>query len=30
VFVLEAASVMLQTGWFKFTKRRSGTGRRIF
>jgi len=30
VFVLEAASVMLQTGWFKFTRLRTGTGRRIF
>jgi phospho-N-acetylmuramoyl-pentapeptide-transferase len=30
VFVLEAGSVMIQTGWFKFTKRRYGTGRRVF
>jgi len=30
VFVMEAASVMLQTGWFKFTRIRTGTGRRIF
>ena len=30
VFVMEAASVMLQTGWFKFTRMRTGTGRRIF
>ncbi len=30
VFVLEAVSVMLQTGWFKFTRMRTGTGRRIF
>jgi len=30
VFVLEAASVLLQTGWFKFTRLRTGTGRRIF
>jgi phospho-N-acetylmuramoyl-pentapeptide-transferase len=30
VFVLEAASVILQTGWFRFTRRRYGTGRRIF
>ena len=30
VFVLEAVSVMLQVGWFQFTKARSGTGRRIF
>jgi phospho-N-acetylmuramoyl-pentapeptide-transferase len=30
VFVAEALSVMLQVGWFKFTKQRYGTGRRIF
>jgi len=30
VFVIEAASVILQTGWFRYTKRRSGTGQRIF
>lgn len=30
VFVAEAVSVMLQVGWFKFTKRRFGAGRRIF
>jgi phospho-N-acetylmuramoyl-pentapeptide-transferase len=30
VFVMEAVSVILQTGWFKFTKKRYGTGRRIF
>jgi phospho-N-acetylmuramoyl-pentapeptide-transferase len=30
VFVLEAASVILQTGWFKFTRMQTGTGRRIF
>jgi phospho-N-acetylmuramoyl-pentapeptide-transferase len=30
IFVVEALSVMLQVGWFKFTKRRYGTGRRIF
>jgi phospho-N-acetylmuramoyl-pentapeptide-transferase len=30
VFVAEACSVMLQTGWFKYTRRRYGTGRRIF
>ncbi len=30
VFVMEAASVILQTGWFRYTKRRFGTGRRIF
>ncbi|HEY4952526.1 MAG TPA: phospho-N-acetylmuramoyl-pentapeptide-transferase [Verrucomicrobiae bacterium] len=30
VFVLEAVSVLLQTGWFRFTRMRTGTGRRIF
>jgi phospho-N-acetylmuramoyl-pentapeptide-transferase len=30
VFVLEAVSVMLQTGWFKFTKKFYGAGQRIF
>ncbi len=30
VFVMEAVSVMLQTGWFKYTRKRYGTGRRIF
>ncbi len=30
VFVVEALSVMLQVMWFKFTKKRYGTGRRIF
>ena len=30
VFVMEAASVMLQTGWFRFTRKRYGTGQRIF
>ncbi len=30
VFVMEAASVMLQVGYFKFTKKRYGEGRRIF
>ena len=30
VFVAEAASVMLQVGYFKFTKRRYGEGRRLF
>ena len=30
VFVMEAASVMLQTGWFKLTRMQTGTGRRIF
>jgi phospho-N-acetylmuramoyl-pentapeptide-transferase len=30
VFVVEALSVMVQVAWFKFTKKRFGTGRRIF
>jgi phospho-N-acetylmuramoyl-pentapeptide-transferase len=30
VFVAEAGSVMLQVGWFKYTRRRCGEGRRIF
>ncbi|MDQ2780053.1 MAG: phospho-N-acetylmuramoyl-pentapeptide-transferase [Pseudomonadota bacterium] len=30
IFVAEALSVMLQVGWFKWTKRTTGTGRRIF
>ena len=30
VFVAETISVMLQVGWFKYTKARYGTGRRIF
>jgi phospho-N-acetylmuramoyl-pentapeptide-transferase len=30
VFVIEAVSVLLQTGWFRFTRMRTGTGRRIF
>jgi phospho-N-acetylmuramoyl-pentapeptide-transferase len=30
VFVLEALSVLLQTGWFKYTRFRHGSGRRIF
>jgi phospho-N-acetylmuramoyl-pentapeptide-transferase len=29
VFVAETLSVMAQVGWFKFTKRRYGTGQRI-
>ena len=29
VFVAETISVMLQVGWFKFTKWRTGTGQRI-
>ncbi|MNI78370.1 Phospho-N-acetylmuramoyl-pentapeptide-transferase [compost metagenome] len=30
VFVVETLSVMIQVTWFKYTKRRYGTGRRIF
>ena len=30
IFVVEALSVMLQVGWFKYTKRRYGQGRRLF
>ncbi len=30
VFVIEALSVILQKGWFKFTRLRTGTGQRIF
>ena len=30
VFVLEAVSVLLQSGWFKFTRWRTGKGRRLF
>lgn len=30
VFVAEAGSVILQVGWFKFTRHRYGQGRRIF
>ena len=30
VFVLELLSVVLQVGWFKFTRRRFGEGRRLF
>ena len=30
VFVMEAVSVILQTGWFRFTRKRYGAGRRIF
>jgi phospho-N-acetylmuramoyl-pentapeptide-transferase len=30
VFVMELLSVVLQVGWFKYTKRRYGEGRRIF
>jgi phospho-N-acetylmuramoyl-pentapeptide-transferase len=30
VFVMEAASSMMQTGYFRYTRKRTGTGRRIF
>lgn len=30
VFIIEAISVMLQVGYFKFTKKTAGTGKRIF
>jgi len=30
VFVIEAVSVILQRGWFRYTKKRYGTGQRIF
>jgi phospho-N-acetylmuramoyl-pentapeptide-transferase len=30
VFVMEALSVILQTGYFRYTRRRFGTGRRLF
>ena len=30
IFVMEALSVILQTGWFKWTRFRTGKGRRIF
>ncbi|MDH3345763.1 MAG: phospho-N-acetylmuramoyl-pentapeptide-transferase [Kiritimatiellaceae bacterium] len=30
VFVMEAMSVMMQVGWFKFTRKKYGEGRRIF
>ena len=30
VFVMEAASVLIQQSWFKFTRKRYGAGRRIF
>jgi phospho-N-acetylmuramoyl-pentapeptide-transferase len=30
VFVMEAISVILQTSWFRFTRKRYGVGRRIF
>jgi phospho-N-acetylmuramoyl-pentapeptide-transferase len=30
VFVIEAVSVMIQMGWFRYTRARFGTGRRVF
>jgi len=30
IFLVESLSVMMQVGWFKFTKKRFGEGRRIF
>ncbi|MDR1011391.1 MAG: phospho-N-acetylmuramoyl-pentapeptide-transferase [Opitutaceae bacterium] len=30
VFVAEACSVLIQVGWFKFTRRKYGEGRRVF
>ncbi len=30
VFVIEAGSVLIQRGWFKWTKHRTGTGQRVF
>ena len=30
VFVIEAASVVIQSGWFKYTRKRYGEGRRVF
>ncbi len=30
IFVAEAASVIMQVGWFKYTRKRFGEGRRIF
>jgi len=30
VFVMEAASVILQKGWFRYTRKKYGEGRRIF
>ena len=30
VFVAEGLSVMVQTGYFKYTRKRYGTGRRVF
>jgi phospho-N-acetylmuramoyl-pentapeptide-transferase len=30
IFLIETVSVMLQTTWFKITKKKYGTGRRLF
>ncbi len=30
IFLMENVSVMLQVAWFKYTKKRTGTGRRVF
>ncbi len=30
IFVAEAVSVIIQKGWFKYTRIRTGTGRRVF
>jgi phospho-N-acetylmuramoyl-pentapeptide-transferase len=30
IFVIEAGSVVIQRGWFKYTRRRYGEGRRVF
>ncbi|MDL2227744.1 phospho-N-acetylmuramoyl-pentapeptide-transferase [Odoribacter sp. OttesenSCG-928-L07] len=30
IFVIEGLSVIIQTSWFKFTKKRYGVGRRVF
>jgi phospho-N-acetylmuramoyl-pentapeptide-transferase len=30
VFLIENLSVIMQVGWFKYTKKRSGEGRRVF
>jgi phospho-N-acetylmuramoyl-pentapeptide-transferase len=30
IFVVETVSVIIQVGWFKYTKMRFGTGRRVF
>jgi phospho-N-acetylmuramoyl-pentapeptide-transferase len=30
VFFLESVSVIIQTSWFKYTRKRTGTGRRVF